>query len=247
MADTYTYELWPTSSKEEIQTIIRAVYKQVLGNPHVMESERLTTAESQLFDGAGSVREFVRAVAKSDFYKSRHFENCGPYRSTELNFQHILGRAPQSQAEASEHIRRCAEEGFDADIDSYVDSEEYQQAFGENLVPFQREKSEVGRKQVVYNRNFAVNRGPAQVSSAVTDSQLVYAVATNSANKITTAKATAGSLTEKRFKIKTTGAKFDSPRRVSFNEYIVSATKMTPQIQRIQRTGAQIVSITEVK
>jgi phycoerythrin-associated linker protein len=247
MLDTYTYELWPTSTKEETETIIRAVYKQVLGNPHVMESERLTTAESQLFDKSLSVREFVRAVAKSDFYKSRHFENCGPYRSTELNFQHILGRAPESQAEASEHIRRCAEAGFDADIDSYIDSEEYQEAFGENIVPFQREKSEVGRKQVVYNRNFAVNRGPAQVSSAVTDSQLVYAVATNSANKITTAKATPGSLTEKRFKIKTTGAKFDRPRRVSVDEYIVSATKMTPQIQRIQRSGARIVSITEIK
>ncbi|MBE9060211.1 phycobilisome rod-core linker polypeptide [cf. Phormidesmis sp. LEGE 11477] len=247
MADAYTYELWPTSTKEEIETIIRAVYKQVLGNPHVMESERLTTTESQLFDKSLSVREFVRAVAKSDFYKSRYFENCGPYRSTELNFQHILGRAPQSQVEASEHIRRCAEEGFDADIDSYVDSDEYQQAFGENVVPFQRDKSEVGRKQVVYNRNFAVNRGPAQVSSAVTNSQLVYAVATNSANKITTAEATPGSVTEKRFKIKTTAAKFDRPRRVSFDEYIVSATKMTPQIQRIQRTGAKIVSITEIK
>ena len=247
MADDYTYELWPTSTKEEIETIIRAVYKQVLGNPHVMESERLTTAESQLFDKSMSVREFVRAVAKSDFYKSRYFENCGPYRSTELNFQHILGRAPGSQAEVSEHIRRCAEAGFDADIDSYVDSDEYQQAFGENVVPFARDKSEVGRKQVVYNRNFAVNRGPAQVSSAVTSSQLVYSVATNSANKITTAKATPGSITEKRFKIKTTAAKFDRPRRVSFDEYIVSATKMTPQIQRIQRTGARIVSITEVK
>ena len=74
----YTYELWPTSSKEEIQTIIRAVYKQVLGNPHVMESERLVTAESQLSDGSMSVREFVRAVAKSDFYKARYFESCGP-------------------------------------------------------------------------------------------------------------------------------------------------------------------------
>ncbi|MGB3573375.1 MAG: phycobilisome linker polypeptide, partial [Phormidesmis sp.] len=78
-------------------------------------------------------------------------------------------------------------------------------------------------------------------------SQLVYAVATNSANKITDAKPTPGSVTEKRFRIKTTAAKFDSPRRVSFNEYIVSATKMTPQIQRIQRTGATIVSITEIK
>ncbi len=246
MAGSYTYELWPTSSSEDVQTIIRAVYKQVLGNPHVMESERLTTAESQLNDGSMSVREFVRAVGKSDFYRSRYFERCAPYRFVELNFQHILGRAPESQAEVSEHIRRCAEEGYDADIDSYVDSEEYQQAFGENVVPYTREKSEVGRKQVVYNRNFAVDRGPAQVSSAVKSSQLVYEVATNSANKITTAEATPGSVTEKRFKIRTTAAKFDAPRRVSFNEYTVSARKMTPQIQRIQRSGAKIVSITEV-
>ena len=243
----YVYELWPTSSPDELQSIIRAVYKQVLGNPHVMESERLVTAESQLCDGSMSVREFVRAVAKSDFYKTRYFESCAPYRFTELNFQHILGRAPESQAEVSEHIRRCAESGYDADIDSYVDSEDYQQAFGENIVPYAREKSEVGRKQVVYNRNFAVNRGPAQVSSSVKSSQLVYALATNSTSKIISSKASAGSTTEKRFKIRTTAGKFDQPRRVSFNEYIVSARKMTPQIQRIQRSGSKIVSITEIK
>ncbi|MEM6450577.1 MAG: phycobilisome rod-core linker polypeptide [Cyanobacteria bacterium P01_D01_bin.105] len=243
----YTYELWPTSSVDDVQAVIRAVYKQVLGNPHVMESERLVTAESQLADGSLSVREFVRAVAKSDFYKARNFECCGPYRSAELNFQQLLGRAPESQAEVSAHICRCQEEGYDADIDSYVDSAEYQKAFGENVVPYSRSVSQVGLKQVVYNRNFAVNRGPAQVSSAVTASQLVYEVATNSTNKITTTAPSAGSVTEKRFKIKTTAAKFDQPRRVSFNEYIVSATKMTPQIQRIQRSGARIVSITEVK
>lgn len=247
MADDYTYELWPTSSPEDVQTIIRAVYRQVLGNPHVMESERLVTAESQLTEGSISVREFVRAVAKSNFYRTRYFESCAPYRFVELNFQHILGRAPASQAEVSEHIRRCNDAGYEADIDSYVDSEEYQQAFGENIVPYARDKSETGRKQVVYNRNFAINRGPAQVSSAVKASQLVYSVATNSANKITDAKATPGSTTEKRFKIRTTAAKFDSPRRVSFDEYIVSARKMTPQIQRIQRSGAKIVSITELK
>jgi phycoerythrin-associated linker protein len=243
----YVYELWPTSSPDDLQSIIRAVYKQVLGNPHVMESERLVIAESQLCDGSISVREFVRAVAKSDFYKTRYFESCGPYRFTELNFQHILGRAPASQAEVSEHMRCCAESGYDADIDSYVDSDDYQNAFGENVVPYSRAKSEVGRKQVVYNRNFAVNRGPAQVSSSVKSSQLVYAIATNSTNKITSARATAGSATEKRFKIRTTAGKFDQPRRVSFNEYIVSARKMTPQIQRIQRSGAKIVSITEIK
>ena len=64
-------ELWPNRSVEDVQAVIRAVYKHVLGNPHVMESERLTSAESQLADGSISVREFVRAVGKSEFYQDR--------------------------------------------------------------------------------------------------------------------------------------------------------------------------------
>lgn len=248
MASLTAIELWPTSSLEDVQVVIRAVYKQVLGNPHVMDSERLTTLESQLCDRSISVREFVRGVAKSTFYRSRYFESCAPYRFVELNFLHLLGRAPQDQREISEHIVRCVAEGYDAEIDSYIDSSEYQAAFGENVVPYDRGKSsEANPKQVGYNHIFALDRGPAQIDSAVKASQLVYAVATNSATAIKPASATViGSGTEKRFKIVVSGAKFDSPRRVSTTEYIVSASKMTPQIQRINRTSGKIVSITEI-
>lgn len=241
-------ELWPTSTPEDVQVIIRAVYKHVLGNPHVMESERLASAESQLTDGYITVREFVRAVAKSDFYRARYFESCAPYRFVELNFLHLLGRAPQDQQEVSEHIVRCISEGYDSEIDSYVDSDEYQATFGENMVPYARgTSSEANSKQVGYNRIFALDRGPAQVGSSITASQLVGDIGGNMANVIKPSTATViGSGTEKRFKILVTGAKFDSPRRVSSNEYIVSASKMTPQIQRINRTGATIVSITEI-
>jgi phycoerythrin-associated linker protein len=226
-------ELWPNSDLEDIQSVIRAVYKQVLGNPHVMESERLTTAESQLADGNLSVREFVRAVGKSEFYRSRYFEQCAPYRFTELNFMHFLGRPPQSQVETSAHIVRCVAEGYDAEIDSYIDSEEYQAAFGEN--------------QATYNRSFAVDRGPSQVSSSVKTSQLVSDIAQNKTSKLQRSSATViGSGTEKRFKILVSGSKFDSPRRLSTTEYIVAASKMTPQIQRINRTSGKIVSITEI-
>ncbi|NJL11427.1 MAG: photosystem I reaction center subunit XII, partial [Calothrix sp. SM1_7_51] len=149
------------------------------------------------------------------------------------------------QAEISEHIRRCVESGYDAEIDSYIDSEEYTSAFGDNGVPYFRGASSmIGHKQVEYNRMFGLVRGFAETSSAVKDSQLVYSVATNSSSKITpTAKV--GS-TEKRFKILVKGCKFDSPRRVSTSEYIVSASKMTPQIQRIHRTSGKIISITEI-
>lgn len=246
-------ELWPTSNADDKQVVIRAVYRQVLGNPHMMESERLTNAESQLCDGSYTVREFVRAVAKSDMYRDRFFSTSAPYRFIELNFKHLLGRAPLSQAELSEHICRSVEAGYDAEIDSYIDSEEYQVNFGENTVPYNiASSSQVGWKQVSYNRIFSLFRGPAEADYATKSSQLVDAIAGNSTSAITPPLA-GGRLggykdaTEKMFKIVVKGSKFDSKRRRrSTSEYIVSGSSMTPQIQRINRSSGTIVSITEI-
>ena len=236
----------------DVAEVIRAVYKQVLGNPHVMESERLTTAESQLTNGEISVREFVRAVAKSSFYQSRYFESCAPYRFVELNFKHLLGRSPEDQAELSEHIQTTVNEGYEAEIDSYIDSDEYITNFGENIVPYYvGAKSQVGFKNVTYNRTFSVYQGYAGVDSAFTDARLVDDLACNlstAADAPSTGGRIAGyaDATGKTFKIVATGFKFDSPRRISSNEYIVPGDRMTPQIQRIQRSGGRIVSITEI-
>jgi phycoerythrin-associated linker protein len=242
-------ELVSTNDAGRVQEVIRAVYRYVLGNPHVMESERLVTAESQLCDGSISVREFVRAVGKSAFYRSRYFERCAPYRFVELNFMHFLGRPPQSQAEISEHIVRCVAEGYDAEIDSYIDSSEYQDAFGDWIVPYRRSNTQAGQSQVTFNRMYLLDRGAPQVSSSVTTSQVGYAVATNGTNKITppaTQLGGSGEANKKRFKIVVQGSKFDAPRRVSTTTYLVSGDNMTPQIQRINRTSGKIISITEV-
>lgn len=242
-------ELQSISSLDDVHVTIRAVYKQILGNPHVMDSERLVAAESQLADGSISVREFVRMVGKSEFYRSRYFHSCAPYRFVELNFMHFLGRPPQSQAELSHHIVLCVEKGYDAEIDSYLDSSEYQNTFGENIVPYRRSNTEAGQSQVTFNWMYLLDRGPAQIDSAVTASQLVYAVATNSSNKIippSTYLGGSGEANKKMFKIVVQGSKFDSPRRRSTTTYLVAGDNMTPQIQRIHRTSGKIVSITEV-
>ena len=47
--------------------------RQVLGNAHLMESQRLTSAESLLRNGDITVRGFVRQVAKSDLYRCSYF------------------------------------------------------------------------------------------------------------------------------------------------------------------------------
>ena len=158
--ETPCLELIPGRSEEEVETIIRAVYRQVLGNAYVMESERATVPESQLKSGAFSVREFVRALAKSDAYRSRFFDTCPRYRFIELNFKHLLGRAPDGLEEMRAHSTILDTEGFEAEIDSYLDSDEYQNAYGENIVPYYRGyKTQPGQNMVGFTHMFALLRG----------------------------------------------------------------------------------------
>ena len=160
--DTDPVELWPSHSEEEIEIVIRAVYRQVLGNTYVMDSERLTVAESQLRNGEISVREFVRQVAKSELYYSRFFESCSRNRAIELNFKHLLGRAPESYEEIIEHTSMLDQGGYEAEIDSYIDSEEYQLAFGENQVPYYRGyKTQIGKSTVGFTHILKLLRGAA--------------------------------------------------------------------------------------
>ncbi|NET16581.1 MAG: photosystem I reaction center subunit XII, partial [Okeania sp. SIO1H6] len=158
--DTEPVELLPGSSSEEKETVIRAVYKQVLGNAYVMESERLSVPESQLKEGEITVREFVRQVGRSDLYRSRFFESCPRYRAIELNFKHFLGRAPNGYDDMKFHSNVLDEGSFEADIDSYIDSEEYDSAYGENIVPYYRGyKTQTGKKMVGFTHMFQLLRG----------------------------------------------------------------------------------------
>jgi len=129
-------ENWLNGSEADVNSLITAVYKQVLGYQYVMASERIESAESLFRRGYLSTREFVRQVAKSGLYRSKFFENCNPYRFIELNHKHLLGRAPQNKAEMLRHFTILQEEGYDAEINSYIDSAEYQNRFGEEMVPY---------------------------------------------------------------------------------------------------------------
>ncbi len=158
--DTAPFEYVPGRSEEEVESIIRAVYRQVLGNAYIMESERATIPESQFKLGQLSVREFVREIGKSDAYVSRFFETCPRYRFIELNFKHFLGRAPNSFDEMKAHSAILEAGGWAAEVDSYLDSDEYQEAFGENFVPFYRGyKSGPNRTMVEFTHMFALARG----------------------------------------------------------------------------------------
>ncbi|ESA36352.1 phycobilisome linker polypeptide [Leptolyngbya sp. Heron Island J] len=240
-------ELRPNATEDDLQTVIRAVYKQVLGNQHVMETQRLTSAESLLRDGDITVRGFVRAVAQSELYRSLFFESSSAYRFIELNFKHLLGRAPQDQAEIANHVALYNEHGYVAEINSYIDSDEYTANFGEDRVPFVRgSQTQTGVKNVGFNRTFALMRGDA-TSDSSNQAKLISDIGSNLATKITAPQGGTGrSSTNKRFRITASTSKSSAALgRVSKQEYVVSYNQMSQRIQSILKTGGKILSVTE--
>jgi phycoerythrin-associated linker protein len=263
----------PDSSNEDKENIIRAVYRQVLGNAYVMESERLSVAESQFKLGELSVREFVRQVAKSDLYRSRFFTEVPRYRAIELNFRHLLGRTPLDLEEMRSHSTILDTQGYEADIDSYLDSDEYQSTYGENIVPYIRGwKTEATQSMVQFTHLFEMVRGASSSSlkgnlagkSPRLNSLVIQSIPTpvvspgspgatfrNPAGSARTRLGVGASEGGKVYRIEVTGYRAKTVNRVSqfrrSNQVLlVPFEQLSETYQRIHKQGGVIASITPV-
>jgi hypothetical protein len=242
-------ELWSEKTEDDLQLVIRAAYKQVLGNAHVMESERLASAESMLRNGDITVRNFVRMIAQSELYQALFFNSSSAYRFIELNCKHLLGRAPLDQAEISRHVQIYNEQGYEAEINSYIDSEEYNRNFGENIVPYARSIStQTGIKNIVFNRTVSLLSGFA-TSDNSNKAQLIPTVASNLSQKIKVTSAGIGkaySNTGKQFEISVSNCGTNPIVKQSNTTYTIGYSQLSQKIQSIQKTGGKILSISEV-
>ncbi len=270
-AETTRVELRSPWTKEDVENVVRAVYRQVLGNDYIMKSERLTSAESLLRDGKITVREFVRLVAKSELYKTKFLYGNFQTRVIELNHKHLLGRAPFEESEVVRHLDIYETQGFDAEIDSYLDSEEYQSSFGDNVVPFYRGfQFETGARTIGFTNLFRLYRGYANSDRSQAEgsrSRLAQGLAQNIATTIRQPSSTDGGWSHyspssdsapskclggsygesgRIYRVEVAGIRgkgFPSVRRSS-TAFLVPYEQLSQKMQQIQRTGAKIVSIT---
>ncbi len=123
-----------------IENLIRAAYRQIFSEHLMLESYRQKALESQLRNGAISVKEFVRGLGKSEVYRDLVMVPNDNYRFVEITFQRFLGRPTYSQQERIKYSIILATRGLDGFIDAVVDSEEYNAAFGDDVVPYQRRR-----------------------------------------------------------------------------------------------------------
>lgn len=268
-------ELRPTASREDVEAVIRAVYRQLLGNDYLMKSERLTSAESLLRDRKITVQDFVRQVAKSELYKSKFFYNSFQTRVIELNYKHLLGRAPYDEAEVIHHLDLYETKGYDADIDSYIDSPEYQGNFGDNIVPYYRGfETQTGQKTVGFSRMFQLYRGYANSDRAQlkgTSSRLASELAQNGASTVINPSSSNGSFaylpslrgvtpssgfggsatfgkSGRLYRVEVAGLnqpRYPNVRRIN-QAFIVPYEELSTQMQRVLRQGAKIASVTPI-
>lgn len=255
---TNLVELRPNRTEDDINAVIWSTYRQVLGNEHIMQSERLTSAESLLRQGQISVRDFVRALAQSELYRSKFFYPNFQVRFIELNYKHLLGRAPYDQTEISYHLDLYENKGYEAEVNSYIDSLEYQQSFGENVVPYYRDlvTTGVGQRTTGFTRLFQLYRGYANSdrAQAQTKPRLTWELARNTVSPITAPStgALSGNVGGNRgdvYRIRVVqGASASVPSliRRSTTELLVSYDQLSNKLQQLNRAGSKVVSIQPV-
>ena len=161
-----TFDQYSPDNSAALERVIRTAYRQVYGNLPPTENQRETSLEVRLMNGEISVRDFVNGLAKSDFYKANFFHAVGAQRGIELNFKHLLGRAPLNQEEVQNHIKLQAEAGFDALIDKLTDSAEYTEVFGSDIVPYERSHDSYAG---MFTRSFNLMRELGGMKVAVSD------------------------------------------------------------------------------
>ena len=256
-AESKPVELRPNWSEADVQAVITATYRQVLGNHHLMQSERLTSAESLLRQGKITVRDFVRTVALSDLYRSKFFYPLFQTRFIELNYKHLLGRAPYDEAEIAFHVNLYSAHGYEAEINSYLDSPEYQQTFGDHVVPYFRDlvTTGVGQRTVGFNRLFQLYRGFASSDRGTANKapQLTWEVARNLPSPISTPQSAAlvGAIGGDRAQVfrlrvlQNAHSRSTTVRRTT-TDVLVSFDQLSARLQQLHRAGSKVVRVTPV-
>jgi len=130
-------ELSISLAKHSPEAVIRGAYRQVFGR-ELLQGQRLTTPEIKLKGGEITMREFIRQLGKSNWFRRMYWEKLYITKAIEYIHRRLLGRPTYGREEMNRYYDISATKGFYALIDEIIDSSEYMEAFGENTVPYER-------------------------------------------------------------------------------------------------------------
>ncbi|MEM9771437.1 MAG: phycobilisome rod-core linker polypeptide, partial [Cyanobacteria bacterium P01_D01_bin.73] len=134
----YSVENLPQGS--DLDDIVWAAYRQIFNEQQIISFNRERNLESQLRSGQLTVREFMRGLVLSDTFRRLNYDTNSNYRLVELCVQRLLGRAVYGEDEKITWSIVIATKGLQGFVDELLNSDEYLENFGDDIVPYQRRR-----------------------------------------------------------------------------------------------------------
>lgn len=125
-------------SPSDMDTLIEAAYRQIFF--HAFKADRERFLESQLRSGQITVRQFIRGLLLSNTFRKSFYDLNNNYRFVEQCVQRVLGREVYGEQEKIAWSIVVATKGIQGFVDALLDTTEYQEAFGDTIVPYQRRR-----------------------------------------------------------------------------------------------------------
>ncbi|MFM2315550.1 MAG: hypothetical protein RLZZ04_4828 [Cyanobacteriota bacterium] len=122
-------------SPTDVGNLIQAAYRQIFF--HAFKWDQEIVLESQLRNRQITVRDFIRGLLLSNTFIDSFYHKNSNYRFVEHCIQKVLGRKVYSKAEKIAWSAVVMTKGVKGFIDELLDSDEYIDNFGENIVPYQ--------------------------------------------------------------------------------------------------------------
>ena len=168
----------PQLDRSGTDQLIEQAYRQIYF--HAFKVDRDPMLESQLRSGQISTRQFIRELLLSSKFRDDFYRCNSNYRVVEQVVGRVLGRPVHGQHEQIAWSIVIAQQGLVGFVDALLNSPEYLENFGEDLVPFQRSRVLAGQaigtmpfnqqapRYNSYWRDAMARRAPAGLGSAWT-------------------------------------------------------------------------------
>jgi phycobilisome rod-core linker protein len=121
---------------DDLDEQIERAYRQIFF--HAFKVDREPVLESRLRSGQITMRDFVRGLLNSAKFRNDFYRCNSNYQMVDQIVGRVLGRQVHGDRERIALSILIAEQGLSGMVDYLLDSSEYLENFGTDLVPYQR-------------------------------------------------------------------------------------------------------------
>nr|YP_009297972.1 phycobilisome rod-core linker protein [Plocamium cartilagineum]AOM67910.1 phycobilisome rod-core linker protein [Plocamium cartilagineum] len=147
----YTTNDLPTAS--EMDEIIWASYRQIFSEHQTLSITNDPFLESQLRFNQITIKDFIKSLLLSEAFRNLNYNVNNNYRFVEMCIQRVLGRDIYNEREKLAFAVIIGSKGLEVFIDLLLNSDEYIENFGDNIVPYQRRRiiAQRSRGEIPFN------------------------------------------------------------------------------------------------